>query len=584
MKKSFLYLSSICMLLWSGASFTACDDFFQPETDDALKGDDYMSSITEMATGYLGILTKMQEIGDKEIYLTDTRGELLEPTEQSIAPLIALYNYEEDLTGNAYADPAGYYDVVIACNDYISKMTAFHRDHPELVAETDYFEGLLASAIRVKAWTYMTLAEIYGQALWFDDPITSIKDVNDASIFSLLNTAQIVSRCVDLLEKPFQCNNLAINPATDFSWIAWVDPEHAQSISESNYRFWDQMTPPYKAMLSRLKLWDAAFQDAVGNQAAAQADYEMVADTILNMLHTTFVGNVTYWKRGARVLSNYDKIWNYPTPNQEESVSAIIYDYTKNQTNQLLYHFSHEYPNKYLLSPSEVGRARFTENLGAASEDKRANCLLKLYDGRWCIGKFRPMYSSVRSNAYQDDVHIYTFRSAELYLWLAEALNHLGRFEALSHIMNDGFNSTYSALFTNIETEKIDSISAKDYFQYKGFSSYWVSSKTGATFQGFRGCLGIGQLDIWNTVNHTKEEAIQHNDSLIANEWMLECACEGKVYPNLIRMAERYQDDDIVASRVTPKYGAKAAEIEGKIKAINPNSNVKGYYVPWKLR
>ena len=45
---------------------TSCDDFFQPETADALSGDDYMSSITEMATGYLGVLTKMQAVGDKE--------------------------------------------------------------------------------------------------------------------------------------------------------------------------------------------------------------------------------------------------------------------------------------------------------------------------------------------------------------------------------------------------------------------------------------------------------------------------------------------------------------------------------------
>ena len=218
--KNILYsVKTWCMILLMGGlagGLASCDDFFEPETADALSGDDYMSSITEMATGYLGILTKMQAVGDKEIYLTDTRGEMLEPTEQSIAELIALYNYDDDLTGNSYADPAGYYDVIIACNDYLQNMLDFKKNYPEIVAEINYFDGLFASAIRVKAWAYMTLAEIYGQALWFDDPITSIKDVNDASIFTLLSASEVVDKCLQLLDNGYQ----GYSAEEDFSWIA----------------------------------------------------------------------------------------------------------------------------------------------------------------------------------------------------------------------------------------------------------------------------------------------------------------------------------------------------------------------------
>jgi len=32
-----------------------------------------------------------------------------------------IYNYR-DLNGNPFADPAGYYAVIIACNDYFQKM------------------------------------------------------------------------------------------------------------------------------------------------------------------------------------------------------------------------------------------------------------------------------------------------------------------------------------------------------------------------------------------------------------------------------------------------------------------------------
>lgn len=93
MKTLFKPLS---LLLIATLSLTACSDFFEPETDDVLKGDDYIDTSTEMYTGYLGIVTKMQAIGDKAIYLTDTRGELLEPTVNTPSDLIALYRYMDD--------------------------------------------------------------------------------------------------------------------------------------------------------------------------------------------------------------------------------------------------------------------------------------------------------------------------------------------------------------------------------------------------------------------------------------------------------------------------------------------------------
>ncbi len=590
--KNILYsVKTWCMILLMGGlagGFASCDDFFEPETADALSGDDYMSSITEMATGYLGILTKMQAVGDKEIYLTDTRGEMLEPTEQSIAELIALYNYDDDLTGNSYADPAGYYDVIIACNDYLQNMLDFKKNYPEIVAETDYFDGLFASAIRVKAWAYMTLAEIYGQALWFDDPITSIKDVNDASIFTLLSASEVVDKCLQLLDNGYQ----GYSAEEDFSWIAWIDPSNVSSIASSNYRYWDMMTPSMFALRTKLRIWKAAFQDARGEDATAT--YQALCDELQDKFKSYWASFTHYWKRCPTTPGHYSAFWNNNSPYQEEVVGAIIYDYTKNQTNKLLYHFSNEYPNAYLLTSNEIARARFTDPtidpLGTQVQDSRLGVITKENSGVWYISKYRPVGSSVRVNAYQDDVHIYTFRCSELFLWLAEALNHMGRYKALDHVMNNGFTGDYDMLL-NIENGADSLVSASDLAEFHDFHSWWAiptSVDRYGTYNGFRGCLTLGAVDIWDETSHTKEEAQRHNDELIANEWMFECACEGKVYPNLIRFAERYQDPTIVSDRVTPKYatsktGASVASVTQKISAVNPNSGLKGYYVPWKL-
>ena len=150
----------IVFILAGLATITACSDFWDPETEDEFNGEDGFTSNTEMYTGFLGIMTKMQAIGDKEILLTETRGELIEPTDDSSNELIALNNYEPNLQNNAYANPQGYYEVIIACNDYLNNMRDY-RKRPNVNEEA--WEALVASALRVKVWTYKTLAEIYGK-------------------------------------------------------------------------------------------------------------------------------------------------------------------------------------------------------------------------------------------------------------------------------------------------------------------------------------------------------------------------------------------------------------------------------------
>ena len=61
----------LCGIAMMGLS--ACSDFFEPENNTMLKGDDYIKEASEMYAGFLGVATKMQAIGDKAIYLTDRK-------------------------------------------------------------------------------------------------------------------------------------------------------------------------------------------------------------------------------------------------------------------------------------------------------------------------------------------------------------------------------------------------------------------------------------------------------------------------------------------------------------------------------
>jgi starch-binding outer membrane protein, SusD/RagB family len=532
--------------------FSSCSDFFKLETDDVLQGDDYISAQTEMYTGYLGIITKMQAVGDKSIYLTDTRGELLEPTPNTPSELISIYNYSDDTTSNGYADPAGYYDVVIACNDYLANMKEYRENYTESVNE-DHYKCLVSSTLRVKTWAYLTIAKIYGKALWFDDPLIKMQHLSDTAKFELKDLDGVVAACKNLLVNGFD----SIDGTLTFSWYEWLDPE--TNLADSQYRYWDYMTPDYAGLWAELCLWSG--------------DYQEAATTMFNALNekiSSSTSDATPWIRNTTLNGNYKTIWNNTDPYPREVVSAIIYSYTKNQTNSLLKHFGTEYPNQYLLRPSEVGRNRFDDNdfnpKGSATSDTRTGVTFKTdSEGRYYIAKFRPD-NSKRTYAYQDDVHIYIYRASEYHFMLAEALNHLGRFEEAAALINGGVGGRFP---TGGVT-------------WAGFTDDWTGSTALGTRKyynvGIRGTFSLGNRTFTTSASPEVLDTVKKfNDKAIMDEMMLEFPCEGKIYPSLIRVAKRWNDYNIVADRVCPKYGDKAEEIRAKILAGR-------YFVPWDLQ
>ncbi len=539
--KKILKIALLCIM----ATFTACDDFFNVQTDNVLDNKNYIAADNEMYAGYIGIMTKMQIIGDKIIYITDTRGELLEPTANTPGELRSLYNYDTDLYGNSYADPAEYYDVIIACNDYIDKMIAYRAKHSASI-DVNHFNALISSTLRVKAWVYLTIGKIYGEAVWFDDPLVGLKDL---SKYEVKNLDAIVRSCKQLLDEGVY----GIGGTLSFSWVEWVDPTMVGK--DGTYRYWDYMTPEYFALYAELCLWNG--------------EYQKTCDLILENLNAKFGSSTkdeTSWLRNATLDGNYKTIWNNSSPYPREVVSAIIYDYSKNQTNRLLHHFDTESPNQYLLAPSEVGRTRFSDvtfnPLGGKSSDTRGGVTFaKNSAGDWVIQKFRPLKDAKRTKPYMDDVQIYIYRGSELHFMLAEALNQLGRYTEAAAIINQGVGGAFPAGNVN----------------WPGFTNDWtrVTNSGTRTYPnaGIRGTFSLANRTFFDA---TDPEVKKKNDLAMMDEMLLEFPCEGKIYPALIRVAKRYNDYSIIADRVCPKYADPEA-IRTKILA-------GGYFIKWDAK
>lgn len=546
------------MLLCGAAMLGGCSDFFEVDTKNVLDDENYITEENEVYSGYIGLMTKMQAIGDKVIYLNELRGEMVKPTAFAPSELYSLYNYEDDLTGNSYADPAGYYELVNACNDYLRKLKAYKDSH---TLNDSYYKSLVSSALRIKAWAFMTIAKTYGEVVWVDKPMTSLRDLSQ---FKTLNLDDAMAACKNLLDIGYD----GVDGTYDISWQEWLDPSTAGT-TDSPYRDWDNITPPYYAVYGEICLWLGKYQRCI----------DVILEHMNEIAYTT-TSNAQYL-RGRWLLGKYRDYWTDNTYYNYEVVSAISYDSNNRQTNSLLKHFDSDSPNKYWLAPSEAGMARFSDDtftpLGTQEEDWRAGDTFAEQNGNWIISKFRAVGSS--KPAYEDDVRVYTYRGADLYFMLAEAFNQLGKTEVVDALINNGLE-----YYKDEFEADADGVCSGT---WNGFLPNWTSNKTnylrGGSLEittrsvnsvdlGIRGC-NEKQIGARSFTGDKRA-----NDEGILKEMMMEMSCEGKVYPAMIRMAKRYNDPSFMAQCIGEKYEetGNAAEIRAKI--MNG-----GYFIKWDL-
>ena len=590
-------------LLVATAAFNSCDDYFDTDPKNIINEEDYIAEENEMYKGFLGIFNRMQEAADQAIFLTDTRGPLLETTDNAPANLKAIYNYGET-DGNPYADPTCYYAVIVACNDYFAKMEAYHRNVGGMteVAEEN-FPALVSSAMRIKAWAYLMLGKIYGEAYWFDDPLTEKKDLNDASVFTRCNMKELADRAIALLEGGMTIDGIHVAGNLDVSWEKWIDEEEQDA---SLYRYWEFLVPPAVVLNAEFRSWRASYVD----EASAQADWQWIRDNILQFMYDLQMGNnenasnlITGSQRISEIyqltkLMQSDNFGAYQNIFYSERVGlmsqlicGVMYDYDNNQRNRIVQYFCPEYPDaeSYYLRPSDYGVGLYNES------DIRGftqGWVMRNLGGQRCVSKYYYGYNfTTRAYEYLNAEDIFKieptiplFRGHDLHYLLAEAETHLGHFENAYWILNQGMS-------TRFPDKKVPTDDPTWDYRYNP----WVEASSGS--YGNLGLAGVAagtthklprpSDDDWST--YTEDQLKEMYDWAIADENLKEYMAEGKSYSYMCKIAERYSNSayrngsqekarDSVANRLAPKYAAsgRAQRVESAIKS-------QGYFIHWQL-
>ena len=581
-------------------TLTSCSDFFDTDPNNVIDDKDYIDKEDEIYKGMLGIMTRMQEAGDQSIWLTDTRCNFLETTAGAPDALKAIYNYDAT-DGNEYADPTCYYAIVIACNDYIHKMEQYHRNVGGMSegAETN-FRALLSSALRIKVWAYYTLGRIYGEAYWFDDPLTEMKSLTDTSIFTRCDMQQLTEHCIALLDGGISVDGLHIPADLEMQWYTWLDSEN---LVEANYYKWQYLTPPFLLLRAELVSWRCSYL----SEEAAQADWLWIRDTLLKYMYEIHTGAVRVtnidpavttdylgftYQTGIPLQSDardaYNNIFcSEEVGNKWQLVSGIMYDYNNHQRNRLVQYLCPAYPSTdaFYLQPSEYGLNNYAEtDIRSLTQRMVVNEI----NGTPAVTKYYYSYNYserefkyLRENIFEIEPTIITFRGHDFHFLLAEAENHLGNWQQARAILNMGLTNEFSDR---------DGTAAE---MPEGWSQYYTSWFGGNGGYGDVGIVGAARGTVYDLPTPaddgyalTETQRRQVYDWAIAREHTKEYVAEGKSYSYLCKMAERYSNGgrgdkatarQQVADIIVPKY---PADLQPKVRSSLQN---QGYFIQWNL-
>lgn len=630
----------VAVLMAAMTMLTAsCNDFFDTDPKDIINDND-IKEPDEMYKNFLGIISRMQEAGDQSIILTDTRCNIIETTENAPVALQNIYNFS-NTEGNEYADPSCYYSIVIAANDFFDKMSRYHASVGGMSEQDETnFKSLLSMAIRLKVWAYLKLGSIYGQAYWFDAPVTDALNFSDASVFVKCDMGQIATRAIDLLNNGIDIDGVHITSDLNLNWATWFDEENQD---ETLYTKWYYMVPPRILLEAEMRAWRASYE----TEDAAQADWRWVRDNLLQYMHDihtcspsfkltpafdfTTISNSSDWKRAPNIyqLNAYlssgvrDEYFPYQLifPTEEvgikyHCVSGIMYDYINNQKNRIVQYFCPEYPSaeSYYLRPSEYGKSLYNE------EDIRSytqKIVMNNLGGNDCITKYyyyyersATSYKYIRDNIFEIEPTIPTFRSHDFHFLIAEAENHLGNWKQANAILNDGVQSALpdrvlpedwdpnynSWLGTTLQTQKDEN--DKDVSQ-SGNGNIGIAGAARGKLHNLptvdeNGQIVYNELDANGNVISTRviseSERREIFDWELADEYLKEYVAEGKSYSFLCKIGERYANSTRGgnASTARSKFAARIAgnhtSAGGKVTSYNDGVSDLGYFIKWNLK
>lgn len=558
MKKRIYFLALLFPLL------SGCDDFFTPESDDKLLEKEYIGTSYELYTGYMGLAACVQDVVDQAMFLEGLRGDLLEPTTNAPVDMWDVYNYKDQanpFTDNELADPKGFYALIMNCNDYLQHVFEYKEQYPTVLSVSDY-NGIIGGALRYKAWAYLMLAKIYGEAVYLDNPLASSTDLNQ---FPLLKFDALIDKCIDLIEN----GTNGVNGKGDIRWSTNLYPGQGDSPESLE---WNRICPTPECLLAELYLYKTKKENS---QEQNRIYYQKVWDNCISIIRAGGV-EASFQLNKSKYESSWSQLFSTTAYNRQDHIAVAFYDYSKKQTNHVIEYFSNTYPNKYYLRPATNAVTRWEES---GANDQKFRGLNKSYkESTEGLIFYKFLGGHTTSDyIYRNDVPLCYYKAADIHLWLAEACAGLGRYREALLLLNGQSSSrqNFGSLYN-----KITSTFAPPFTEYPTSLYACVGKESQLNCQGVRGRVAVPAVGEWilgeneetNEVIVEPEYAHWMIDSLLVEESRLESAGEARTYYTMLRSSKRWGDNarKVWADKVARKYTI-ASSVGAHLEASDEN-------------
>lgn len=529
-KLNYIVLS----LLVSTFALTSCDALLNADSERYTFEDEFqMKSAHDTIYSMVGVLSQLQNLGDRYILLGELRSDLMETKDNASRYLKEIndFNFSSE---NPYINQKDYYAVINSCN-YITKYidTTYTKLNDKAMLRT------YAAAKSIRAWTYLQLVLNYGSVYYYTNPITTVAEAT--ATYPELDFNQLSDSLInDIL--PFKDIN-TMNLGTFGAFKAPL------SIF------------PIKFILGDLYLWKGDYANA------AKYYYDLMYATS----RTITKDYQSSWTVDAKkVFLTYTPLWNTLfEPNNPEIISTIASSATYGHqfsVDSLSYHYD--------IAPTGIAINKWASTMYYVDSITVGEGDLRAHGSYYQINE----KNSTLPNAYDPSEHPYItkyqkmntntekclviYRNSLLYLRYAEAINRLGCPQFAFTIIKKGLTGITTAPLI-LRNEGVAAGNGT-YPSYMVFSDPRFTNNIGIRQRGLGNTNTDNRIYIIPSLS-TKQDTMNYVEDAIMEELALETAFEGNRFHDLMRVALRRDKPEYLADKVSAKYGLNKAIYKEKL-------------------